>query len=587
MGTYATLAQSNRTVQVPLPSTRGLIFDRHGVPLVTNVASYSVRIRPSDLPNPGAQEVVGMLATLVGLDPTDINVAIDSNPGSRFDLVRVAQDVEPDVASFIASRARTFPASRSSSRRGGLRARSAGLPGPRLHGAGQRARSSPNLRAAGYLPDDLIGRAGVEATYEAQLRGTYGLETVERDAAGRQVQVLRTDQQPVAGTPSSSRSMSTSSSYAQQAIQWGMRAAGLKRGVVIVMNPQNGEILAMVSLPTYDDNLFAEGISGQGVPGAAEQSGKPLVNHAISDQYPPGSTYKLVAGHRRARRPQDHARRARSRPPATSGSAASSSTTGTTPASGMCNIYCGFGHSSDTFFYQAAAMLGIDRLGYWAQAVRLRAPTGIDLPAEASGTVPTNQWKLDTLGLPIYPGEIYLAGIGQGYVAVTPLQLLNAYCALANGGTLYEPHVVGEIIGPDGKVVQGSSPRSSASSQLSPAVLRIMRQAARTGRRCRHTYNLVDLPIVVAGKTGTAAVRPPRREASCRSTPGSSASCPRTRTRRVRPERLQGRPAHRLRAGGARSRLRLADEGQCRHRDREVLPAAALRHQEGLSGTST
>ena len=125
----------------------------------------------------------------------------------------------------------------------------------------------------------------------------------------------------------------------------------------------------------------------------------------------------------------------------------------------MCNIYCGFGHSSDTFFYQVAAMLGIDRHGYWAHQYGFGAPTGIDLPAEASGTVPTNQWKLDTLGLPIYPGETYLAGIGQGYDAVTPIQLLNAYRALANGGTLYEPHVVGEIDRPGRDGHQGRSRR--------------------------------------------------------------------------------------------------------------------------------
>jgi len=269
-----------------------------------------------------------------------------------------------------------------------------------------------------------------------------------------------------------------------------------------VMNPQNGEILALVSLPSYDDNLFSQGISASDYQKLLNDPQKPLVNHAISDQHPPGSTYKLVAG---------------------TGVLADGKITDTTrirtagylslggfkfrdwngAGFGLCDIYCGFGHSSDTFFYQAAAMLGIDRHGYWGKQFGFGRETGIDLPAEASGQVPTNQWKLDTLGLPIYPGEVYLAGIGQGYVAVTPIQLLNAYCALANGGTLYRPHVVGQVIDANG-VVTNVAPEVMGEVKAPDNVLRIMRKAGRNMVVIGHTWNLVDLPIVVAGKTGTA-----------------------------------------------------------------------------------
>ncbi len=258
----------------------------------------------------------------------------------------------------------------------------------------------------------------------------------------------------------------------------------------------------MVSLPSYDNNIFSEGISPTEYKKLLNDPEKPLVNHAISDQYPPGSTYKLVAG---------------------TGLLADGKITASTRIRtagylslggfkfrdwngrgfGLCNIYCGFGHSSDTFFYQAAAMLGIDRHGYWGKQYGFGSPTEIDLPAEASGVVPTNKWKRDTLGLPIYPGEVYLAGIGQGYVAVTPLQLLNAYCALANGGTLYKPHVVDEIIGPDGTVTK-VEPEVLHEVDAPASALRIMRRAGRNMVVIRHTYNLVDLPIVIAGKTGTA-----------------------------------------------------------------------------------
>ena len=499
---YTALAAGTRTVTEALPSTRGVIYDRNGTPLVSNTASYSVKIRPSNLPESRRAEVVNTLAALVGMDPTDINVAIDSNPGSRYDAVRVAQDVEPEVAGFIAESTAQLPGvevaveTRRNYELGPLVSQVLGYTGPISGG------ELAEMKDDGYLPDDLLGRAGVEATYESVLRGVYGLQTVERDAAGRPIQVLRTDQPPVAGSSLRLTIDVQTQKDAEKAMRWGMKQAGMKRGVVIVMNPQTGEILAMVSLPSYDNNVFSEGITPADYQKLLNDPEKPLVNHAISDQYPPGSTYKLVAG---------------------TGLLADGKITASTrirtmgyislggfkfrdwngAGFGLCNIYCGFGHSSDTFFYQAAAMLGIDRHGYWGKQFGFGAPTEVDLPAEASGVVPTNKWKQDTMGLPIYPGEVFLAGIGQGYVAVTPLQLLNAYCALANGGTLYKPRVVGEIIAPDGTVTK-VEPEVLREVDAPASALRIMRRAGRNMVVIRHTYNLVDLPIVIAGKTGTA-----------------------------------------------------------------------------------
>ena len=499
---YTALAGSSRTVQEALPSTRGVIFDRDGTPLVSNVASYSVKIRPSDLPESRRVEVVETLAALVGGDPAEINIAIDSNPGSRYDLVRVAQDVDPEVAAFIAESRPELPGvevvveTSRSYEYGSLFGHILGYTGPISGG------ELADMKGDGYQPDDLLGRAGVEATYEAILRGEYGRQTVERDAAGRQIQVVRTDAAPVAGSSLRLTIDIREQQFAEKALRWGMKAAGLKRAVAIVMNPQNGEILALVSLPGYDDNVFSAGISNEDYQELLNDPQRPLLNGAISDVYPPGSTYKLVAG---------------------TGLLADGKITPLTRLRtsafmmlggfrfrdwndrgfGMCNIYCAFGNSSDTFFYQAAAMLGIDRHGYWGHEYGFGQRTGIDLPHEASGTVPTNQWKRDALGLPIYPGETYLAGIGQGYVAVTPLQLVNAFSALANGGTLYRPHVVRETIAPDGTVTQ-VEPEVIGEVDAPASTFRTMRRAARNVVFIRNTFNLVDLPIVISGKTGTA-----------------------------------------------------------------------------------
>jgi penicillin-binding protein 2 len=171
---------------------------------------------------------------------------------------------------------------------------------------------------------------------------------------------------------------------------------------------------------------------------------------------------------------------------------------------GLCNINCGMGNSSDTFFFQVAGMLGADRLAYWARQYGFGAPTGIDLPGEVSGIIPNNKWKMNAFGQPMFEGETYQAGIGQGYDVVTPIQLINAYSALANGGKLYQPQIVRDIVGPDGSVVRPFQPKLIHRLDVPRSTLKTMRLAARNVVLVRHTYNLVDLPIVVAGKSGTA-----------------------------------------------------------------------------------
>ncbi len=500
---FTALATANRTVLEAIPSPRGLIYDRNGRELVTNVPTFSVKVRPADLPLPDRPEVVERLAALIGIDPADINAAIDSNPGSAFDLVRIADDVDEATARLIAETSGDLPGveivveARRAYTDGPLMSQIIGYTGP------VTAEQLPALRADGYLPDDLIGKAGVESTYETFLRGVYGAERVERNARGQKTQVLRTEREARPGDSLRLTIDTQAQRDALKALNWAITTIGLKRGVVIAMNPQTGEVLALVSLPTYDNNLFARGISNKDFEKLVKNPDKPLLNHAVQAHYPPGSTYKLVTG---------------------TGGLADKEITATTQIAtkgyltlgttkfydwnrrgfGPCDIYCGFGHSSDTYFFTVAGMLGIDRLAYWANDFGFGEPTGIDLPGEVSGIVPTNDWKQAALGAPIFPGETYQAGIGQGYDVVTPLQLINAYAALANGGKLYQPQIVREIVGPSGEIVRPFEPKLLHKLAAPKSVLRTMRLAARSTVTLRHTYNLVDLPIKVAGKSGTA-----------------------------------------------------------------------------------
>jgi penicillin-binding protein 2 len=259
----------------------------------------------------------------------------------------------------------------------------------------------------------------------------------------------------------------------------------------------------MVSFPTYDANLFSRGITDAEFDKLLDNPDKPLINHAIGDIQPPGSTYKVVT--------------------ATGALADKIITTSSTLLSkpyvqlgvtkfwewnrkgwGPLDIYEGFGHSSDTYFYQLSNRIGMDRLGYWARQLGYGSPTGIDLPNEARGLVPTEQWKMDTFGQEVFGGEVLQAGIGQGYDLATVLQVANSYAVIANGGTLYRPQVVREIRAADGSVARAFEPKVIRKVKAPTSVLTTMRKAARRVVTIRHTYNLVDLPIVVAGKTGTA-----------------------------------------------------------------------------------
>ena len=502
-GRLATLATHNRTVLEAIRSPRGLIYDRNGRALVTNVATFVIKLRPSDMTVDQRPVVVNRLAALLGMTTADINGTIDGNPGSTFDLVRIAGDVNERTARLISEAGSDLPGVQvdvEASRHyidGPLLSQIVGYTGPISGG------QLLDLKASGYLPDDLLGKAGVEATYETNLRGSYGSQSVEVDASGQRTQTLQTVSEPKPGDSLTLTIDTKQQQLAQKALTWAMKTVGLKRGVVIAMNPQTGEILALVSLPTYDNNQFARGISNTQYAKLLNNPDKPLLNHAVQEWFPPGSTYKLVTG---------------------SGVLADNKITAKTLVQtrgyltlgstrfydwnhkgfGACNIYCGFGHSSDTFFFQMAGKLGIDRLGYWAKQYGFGAKTGIDLPGEVTGIVPTNQWKQDALGLKVFPGETYQAGIGQGYDVVTPIQLINAYAALANGGTLYQPQIVHDIVGPDGVVVRPFTPKVLRKAVAPASVLKIMRNAARHVVVVRHTYNLVDMPIKVAGKSGTA-----------------------------------------------------------------------------------
>jgi len=499
---YQVFVEQQLTSERAIPVSRGLMYDRRGRLLVENVPTFVLRILPAEMPFEVRPEVAERISRLTDIPARKIIERLDSRTGSQYEPVRIT-DITTETARVIAEDPGLFPGvqvdleARRSYSQGKLMAHVLGWTG-RISGPEYQ-----RLKDEGYYPEDLLGKAGLEATYEDVLRGTYGLELVDLDRQGHELRAPEVLQEPIPGSSLELTIETKAQQDAEKALKWAMDRVGIKRGSLIAMNPQNGEILALVSLPSYDNNKFAQGISTSEYRRLLRDPSKPMLNVAINEQYPPGSTYKLVTG---------------------TGALADGRISPTTRIMtepfieigewkywdwnkegwGPLDIYGGFGHSSDTFFYKVSGMLGIDRLAYWAHQFGFGKPTGIDLPGEAAGIVPTNEWKERTLNEQYFTGELYQAGIGQGYNMSTPLQVLNAYAALANGGTLYKPQLVRKILDAQGEVVERVPPEVMRVLDTDKSVLRTMRVAARRVVTIRHTYNLVDLPIVVAGKSGTA-----------------------------------------------------------------------------------
>ena len=376
----------------------------------------------------------------------------------------------------------------------------------------------------GYDITDIIGLAGLEAEYEEWLHGVKGLENIEVDVTGRKI---RTVSQDIQAQPGHNLRLSIDMGLqeaATKALQEEMDLINSKQGVAIAMNPQTGEILAMVSLPSFDNNMFSRGITARELSLLSEDPRTPLINHAIAGLYPPGSTFKII--------PAAGALQARSVLPETTffdegvlylpnqfepdnPDLAQPFYCWLRTGHGQVNLVSGLAWSCDVYFYQIGGGyypaeyegLGLERLVKYAEMFGLGDPTGIDLPGEVNGLVPNKKWKRINYAETWLTGDTYNMTIGQGFVLVTPLQILNATAAIANGGTLYKPHVVKEILDADGNIVKAIEPEVIRRLEIEPQFIQLVQQGLRAAVEwdTGTAHDTFDVPGVIAsGKTGTA-----------------------------------------------------------------------------------
>jgi penicillin-binding protein 2 len=433
-------AESNRTAIVPIVPNRGLILDRHGVVLATNYSAYTLEITPSKVDN--LDETIAALEKLVDIHPRDKRRFKRLREESRnFESLPIRTRLsDEEVARFAAQRYR-FPGVDIKARLfrnyplGELGSHVVGYMG-RINQR-EKEQIEDGDDAGNYRGTDYIGKLGVEQSFEQQLHGITGVEQVETSASGRAVRKLSSNQASPGNTVMLSLDIGL-----QKLVE---EMFGGRRGALVALDPRTGEVLAFVSKPTFDPNLFVDGIDTESWQALNESIDKPLLNRALRGTYPPGSTYKpfmamaaLQTGKRSASFiVNDNA---------------SWTFGGHTFRShgdialGAVDMYRAIVKSSNVYFYSLASEMGVDAMHDFMAPLGFGQITGIDINGEVRGVLPSQEWKRNAYKRPEqkkwYPGETISLGIGQGYNTFTMLQLAQATAVLANNGIKHKPRLV-------------------------------------------------------------------------------------------------------------------------------------------------
>jgi penicillin-binding protein 2 len=501
---YQTLAESNRIAIVPIVPNRGLILDRNEVVMAHNYSGYTLEINPSKTAN--LEATIDELTSLVQITPKDrrrFNKLLSERRTLAAVMIR-SRLTDEEVARFAAQQYR-FPGVEIQARL--LRDYPYADKASHLIGYIGRINQTEITQledkdlGSNYRGSDYIGKTGLEQSYENELHGTTGIEQVEVDSAGRGVRMIsRTP--PVSGN-----SLVLSIDAKLQEIA--EKSFGEYRGALVAIDPNNGEVLAFVSKPGYDPSLFIDGIDTQSWDELNNSLDVPLNNRALRGQYPPGSTLKpfiaLAGLHFETRSPADAINdpgvfylpgsRHQYRDWAAHGH-------------GSVNMFKAIVVSCDTYFYGLASELGIDNIYNYLSRFGFGKKTGIDLEGEASGLLPSAEWKKKRHQQIWYPGDTVAVGIGQGYNLVTPMQLAFATATLANNGVAYKPHLVKAIRNSHNGESRLIANEPLGDLDIDPAYLDLVRRAmvAVTQPGGTAVGASAGAPYRIAGKTGTAQV---------------------------------------------------------------------------------
>ncbi|MCW9088544.1 MAG: penicillin-binding protein 2, partial [Gammaproteobacteria bacterium] len=499
---FTTLSTNNRVALQPLAPTRGLIYDRNGVLLAQNIPTFSLELvqeRVEDL-----DATLALIAELIEVSEEDIErFRHDLKRQRRFEAVPLRFRLTDREVALIAVNSHRLPGVEINSSltrhypQGALTAHSVGYVG-RIN-----VRELKELDPSNYAATTYVGKVGVERSHEAQLHGSVGYQQVETNARGRVLRVL----ERTPPTPGQNLYLNIDAELQRTAEQ----AFNGERGSLVAIEPQTGAVLSLVSVPSFDPNLFVNGIDLKTYQTLSDSRDQPLFNRALRGQYPPGSTAKPLLGLAGLELNQitandslfcrgwfslegdDHRYRDWKK-----------------RGHGSINLTGAIVESCDVFFYDLALNLGIDNISSYLGQFGFGRKTNIDIGSEASGLLPSREWKRRVRREPWFPGETLITGIGQGFFLSTPLQLANATAALAAGGKLMQPRVVGATEDPatPGPVPTAAVTLEEAAIRYPANWRRIIQAMVKVVHDSHGTARGISsgLQYKMAGKTGTAQV---------------------------------------------------------------------------------
>ena len=498
---YGGLARNNSIRLVKSTAPRGLIFDRHGARLAENRPGFDLMIIPDDIKD--REMTLKTLSKLVNIERAEIEERLLKARGRPpFEGVKIKDDLSWEE--MVRIELKKFK-----------------LPGVVLRVGPKRTYTSKDATAhlIGYLGEideeelrtlnqkanppyrsgDMIGKYGIEHSFEEFVRGTDGGRHIEVDVLGREIRVL----QHYPAEPG--KDLHTTIDLPTQMAAW--EAMKGRAGAVCAMDPNTGEILVLLSSPSFNPDALTIGVSETEWRKILKNPLNVLTNRAIQGQYPPASTFKIITAAAALEegviKPSDEIfsgpsflfRNREYRDWKETGH-------------GEINVHRAIVESSDTFFYQVGLSLGIKNISDYAKWFGLGVKTGIALKDEKNGLVPTSDWKRKNYGEPWYKGETLSVSVGQGFMLTTPLQMARAFSAIANGGTLFNPKLIRKISTHDGEVIEVFPPKKAGMLPVSKKTLELLKRALKgvvweDGGTAR---SLMLKDLVIAGKTGTAQV---------------------------------------------------------------------------------
>ena len=495
---YAGLADGNRIRLIPAMAPRGTFYDRNGTLLVTNRPGFTVSLLP--LTAPISPDVIARLSELLKVPQEEIQKKIQAHSG--FDPIRIKNDVGPEITTIIEEQKSSYPGVVIEVQP----IRNYIYKEQGAHTFGYVSEISDDelekRKADGYKSGDIIGKFGLEKVYDHELRGVNGGEQVEVDVTGKPVQVLGR-KEPVPGCDLVLTIDQKIQAAAERAIDTQLVKIGAKAAAAVVMNPQTGEVLAMVSRPAFDPNLFAHGISSKDWKVINDNPNFPMDNKTITGEYPPGSTFKIVTGVAALSdgkvTPEEKILDTGHHWIIPKGNAEGE-------ALGWINFTEALAHSDNVYFYEMGNRLGIDALERYARMFGLGQKTGINLPYESEGLVANKAYKKKVFDDDWYLSETFDAAIGQGFNLVTPLQAAMVMSEIAADGKRYQPYLVQRIVAPDGSTVKAFQPVLLSQLDVRPDIIHLVQQGLRDVTKFGTAASVfgANFPVDIAGKTGTA-----------------------------------------------------------------------------------